>query len=128
MSNQGSARRRPRKSKTMKKANEYLNQDGQLILNLAAYNHFSNITDSVYSEICGGFIEGVYQWATHNIDSFDQCRNEKFTGWTIQFNNGQERKIYIENRILDFISNKCKGWGHAKNVFNKYVKEVPVIH
>jgi len=113
----------------MKKASEYLNQDGRLILNLAIYNHFSNIGDSVYSEICGGFIEGVYQWATHNIDDITECKNDKFTGWTISFCGGEiERKIYIENRILDFISDKCKGWGHAKNVFIKYVKEVPEKH
>jgi hypothetical protein len=123
MSNQGSARRRPRKSKTMKKASEYLNQDGQLILNLAIYNRFSNIGDEVYSEICGGFIEGVYQWSTHNIDEINEVTNDNFTGWVISFNGGQiRRRIYIENRILDYISNKCKGWGHAKNVFLKHVK------
>lgn len=99
-----------------------LEQDGHLAFNLAVYNRFSTIGDSCYSEICGGFIEGVYQWATHNITYVERTENAKYVGWVLAFDNGAERKIYIEKRILNITP---KSWGHAKNLFNKYLKHVP---
>lgn len=102
--------------------NDFLEMDGSIAFNLAIYNRFNNIGDNVYSEICGGFIDGVYQWSTHNIDIIDECKNSKYTGWTIHFSNGVSRKVYIENWVLNTIP---KDWKHAKNLFNKYLNTVP---
>ena len=106
----------------MKSFNEFLEMDGSIAFNLAIYNRFNQIGDSVYSEICGGFIEGVYQWATHNIDFVHECQNSKYTGWTINFSNGDSRKVYIENWVLNVTP---KDWKHAKNLFNKFLQVVP---
>ena len=109
------------KQNNMKTFNEYLEMDGNLAFNLAIYNRFSAITDSVYAEICGGFIEGVYQWSDHNINDIVECANQKYTGWTIRFENGSEGKVYIENWVLNITP---KDWKHAKSLFNKYLKKV----
>lgn len=110
------------KPQHMKSFNDFLEMDGSIAFNLAIYNRFNQIGDSVYSEICGGFIEGVYQWSTHNIYIIDECKNSKYTGWTIHFSNGASRKVYIENWVLNTIP---KDWKHAKNLFNKYLNTVP---
>lgn len=99
---------------------DYLNQDGGIAFNIAIYNRFSSIGDEVYSEICGGFIEGVYQWADHNIDWVEHSENLKYNGYTIHFNNGAVRRVYIENWVLKINANGLK---HAKALFNKYLKE-----
>jgi len=103
-------------TKTMK---DYLEMDGGIILNISIYNRFSSIGDRCYSEICGGFIEGVYQWSTHNIDDIIVSSNQKYTGWTIRFESGSTRRIYIENWVMDI---KPKDFKHAKNLFAKYLK------
>ena len=103
---------------------QYLEMDGSIAFYIAVYNRFSSITDNSYSEICGGFVDGVHQWATHNVYDVIECANQKFTGWTIIFGSGgetKERKIYIPNWVLNI---KPKNWKHAKNLFNKYLKEV----
>jgi hypothetical protein len=52
-----------------------------------SYNRFSSIGDSSYSEICGGFIEGVYEWANHNQScGVTESANAKYIGYTIFFN------------------------------------------
>jgi hypothetical protein len=98
---------------------EYLEMDGNIAFNLAIYNRFSSIGDGVYAEICGGFIEGVYQWATHHIMSVEECQNEKYTGWTVRFEH-TERRVYIPNWVLNITPSS---WKHAKNLFNKYLQE-----
>ena len=104
--------------------NGFLAMDGYLAFNIALWNRFSQIGDRDYLEICGSFIEGVYQWADHNIDFWDECSNKKYTGWTIHFSNGHTEQVYIENWVMD---SKPTGWKHAKNLFNKYLKvRVPV--
>jgi hypothetical protein len=102
--------------------NDYLEMDGNIGFDLAIFNRFSSIGDSCYSSICGGFIEGVSQWAQHNIYSIDECANQKYTGWTIHFENGSIGKVYIENWVMDI---QPKNWKHAKNMFNKYLKVAP---
>jgi hypothetical protein len=99
--------------------NDYLEMDGNIAFNTAIFNRFSSIGDSCYSEICGGFIEGVYQWATHNIYGHIESANQKYTGWTISFENGAIRRVYIENWVMDIAP---KNWKHAKCLFNKYLK------
>ena len=101
---------------------EYLEMDGGLITSIALFNSFSNIGDNCYSSVCGGFNEGAQQWRTHNVDDIIECSNDKYTGWTILFNGGQERKVYIPNWVL--IVNP-KSWKHAKNLFSKYLRIVP---
>lgn len=106
---------------------KYLELDGSIGFNSALYNRFSNIGDSCYAGICGGFIDGVYQWATHNISFVSECKNEKYTGWTIRFNDNArgesiEKKVYIENWVLKL---EPKDWKHAKNLFSKYLREAP---
>ena len=96
----------------------YLEQDGNIGFNIAIYSRFSSIGDSAYAEICGGFIDGVYQWADHNINDISEVANSKYTGWIIHFNNGAERKVYIPNWVMDV---KPRDWKHAKNLFNKYL-------
>jgi hypothetical protein len=104
----------------MKNFKEYLDQDGGIAFNLAIYNRFSSIGDSVYADICGGFIEGVYQWADHNIDYVEDSWNEKYYGYTIHFNGGVKRRVYIEQWVLNI---QPKNWKHAKSLFSKYLKE-----
>lgn len=108
----------------MSTLNDFLEMDGSIAFNLAIFNRFSEIGDSCYSEICGGFIDGVYQWASHNIDDVTECANQKYTGYTITFSNGAQRQVYIENWVLDI---KPNNWKHAKNLFNKYLKEVALV-
>lgn len=98
--------------------NDYLEMDGDIAFKMAIFNRFSSIGDSCYAGICGGFVEGVYQWASHNIYNIDESANQKYTGWTIHFENGATRRVYIENRIMDI---KPKDWKHAKNLFNKFL-------
>jgi len=98
---------------------DYLLMDGKIAFDIALFNRFSTIGDSCYSSICGGFIDGVYQWASHNIDSYIESANKKYTGWTILFSNGSIRRVYIENWVMDA---KIKDWKHAKSLFNTYLK------
>jgi hypothetical protein len=98
---------------------DYLEMDSNIAFKLAIFNRFSSIGDSCYSEICGGFTEGVYQWASHNIYGIIESANKKYTGWTISFENGAIRRVYIENWVMDI---SPKDWKHAKCLFNKYLK------
>lgn len=99
---------------------EYLDMDGAIAFNLAIYNRFSSIGDNTYAEVCGGFIEGVYQWTTHNIDNVMSCQNDKYHGWTIEFASGQTRRVYVPNWVM---ASKPNNWKHAKNLFNKNLME-----
>jgi hypothetical protein len=99
---------------------DFLAMDGNIAFSLAIYNRFNKIDDNAYSEICGGFIDGVYQWAIHNIDDCIERKNEKFTGWIIRFASGEERKVYVPNWVMNITP---KNWKHAKNIFNKYLKQ-----
>ncbi len=98
---------------------KYLEMDGGIIFNIALFNRFSSIGDSCYSEICGSFIEGVYQWATHNVLDVMESSNSKYTGWTISFESGATRRVYIENWVMEI---KPKDFKHARNLFCKYLK------
>lgn len=106
--------------KTMK---DYLEMDGNIAFNMAIYNLFASYEDRSYSEICGGFREGVYQWADHNIEDVIECENSKYIGWTIILGSGygtKERRMYIEKWVMNI---KPTSWKHAKALFNKYVRE-----
>jgi hypothetical protein len=108
---------------TTKSMDFYLAMDGNIGFNLAIYNRFSSIGDSVYSEICGGFIDGVYQWAIHNIDDVMECKNHKYTGWEITFGTSTfftKRRVYIPNWVMNITP---KDWKHAKSLFNKFLLE-----
>jgi hypothetical protein len=107
-------------AKTM---NCYLDLDGGIAFKLALFKRFSCIEDTCYSEICGNFIEGVHQWADHNIVNVVESTNEKYTGWTISFDSGATRQIYIEKWVMN---SQPSDWKHAKNLFNKYLKQVPL--
>lgn len=98
----------------------YLEKDGNLGFFLAVYNRFSTIGDSAYLEICGGLIEGVYQWSQHNISSVNDCKNSKYHGWSIHFCSGSIRRVYIPNWVMEI---QPKDWKHAKALFNKYLRE-----
>lgn len=100
--------------------NYYLELDGGIAFNVAIYNRFSSIGDGCYAEICGGYIEGVYQWATHNIQSVDDVCNAKYHGWVITFESGAVRRVYIPAWVMEI---KPTGLKHAKNLFNKYLME-----
>ena len=100
--------------------NYYLELDGGIAFNVAIYNRFSSIGDSCYADICGGFIEGVYQWATHNIYNVDFVANKKYEGWVITFNGGVVRRVYIPAWVMEIKPTDLK---HAKNLFNKYLIE-----
>jgi hypothetical protein len=106
--------------KIMKTFQDYLDMDGGIAFNLAIFNRFSSIGDSCYSEICGGFIDGVYQWADHNINFVGESWNDKYYGYTIEFNSGATRRVYIEKWVLALTP---KDWKHAKSLFNKFLKE-----
>lgn len=96
-----------------------LELDGHIAFNYAIYKRFSSIGDSCYSDICGGLLEGIHQWSSHNIDDIEECKNDKYTGWTIYFSNGEIRQVYIANWILAIVPNN---WKHAKNLFHKYLQ------
>jgi hypothetical protein len=98
---------------------QYISMDDSTILKIALFNRFSSIGDSCYSEICGGFLEGVHQWSQHNIDWIHETANQKYTGWTIHFENGATRRVYIENWVMD---KEPKDYKHAKNLFTKFLK------
>lgn len=98
---------------------DYIQMDSSTILKIALFNRFSSIGDSCYSEICGGFIEGVHQWSQHNISWIHETANQKYTGWTIHFENGATRRVYIENWVMD---SNPKDYKHAKNLFKKFLK------
>jgi hypothetical protein len=102
----------------METMQEYLDLDGGIIFNICLYNRFSSIGDSCYSDICGGFIEGVYQWADHNIYSVDESENQKYIGWTINFN-GAIRRVYIEKWVMAIAP---KNFRHARALFSKYLR------
>ena len=102
----------------MKTVREYLEMDGGIIFNIAIFKRFSCVADKSYSEICGSFIEGVYQWADHNLDYLVDSENNKYYGWTIHFQNQSTKRVYIPKWVL---SVKCKDFKHAKNLFNKYL-------
>ena len=98
----------------------YLELDGSIALKIAIYNRFNQIGDSCYAEICGGFIDGVYQWADHNIYDINESYNKKYTGYTITFSNNSTKRVYIENWVLNI---EPKDWKHAKSLFDKYLKK-----
>jgi hypothetical protein len=98
----------------------YLELDGHIGFNLAIYNRFSQLGDNAYSEICGGFIDGVYQWATHNIDDVIHCENAKYRGYTIHFSGNVVRRVYVPMWVMNIAP---KDWKHAKSLFNKYLLE-----
>jgi hypothetical protein len=109
-----------------KTMNDYLEIDGGIIFNIALYNRFSSIEDSCYAEICGSYIEGVYQWATHNIQDVNEVANHKYHGWVVTLGSGYEtceRKVYIPNWVMNV---KPKNFKHAKALFNKFLLQVPV--
>ena len=113
------------KNNTQKTMSDFLEMDGNIAFNLAIYNRFSSIGDSCYSEICGGFIEGVYQWADHNICDVTESENDKYIGYTIFFNDDCgygliQRRVYIEKWVMNIVP---KDWKHAKSLFNKYLLE-----
>lgn len=95
--------------------------NGNLILNCAISNKWAD-NISVYSEICGGYYEGVLQWATHNIYNIDTFENEKYIGYIIHDNNGNQHKFVVPKWVI----NKDVGnnWRFAKNLFNKFLKKV----
>ena len=104
---------------------DYLQMDGRLAFNIAIYNRFSSIEDREYSKICGGFIEGVHQWAMHNIDDVVECQNAKYVGYTIMFCNEYgygttEQRVYIPQWVMNITP---KNWKHARALFNKYLRE-----
>lgn len=95
------------------------------ILNIAIAKRFSGFELSAYAEICGGFIYGVEQWCTHNIDDIVTKENTKYIGWEVFLNERDEpKKVYIEKSILNYIATKCKDYKHIKNTFLKYVRFV----
>jgi len=100
---------------------EYLEMDANLAFYIALYNRYGQVGNG-YAEICGGFIEGVYQWAQHHIRYTTETGNSKYHGWIITFEEGsmgtQEGMVYIPNWVMEI---KPKNWRHAKNMFNKYL-------
>jgi len=104
----------------MKSMNEYLQMDGAIAFNIAIFNRFSSIGDGSYSDICGSFVEGVYQWYDHNISYIVESENSKYVGWTIYTNCGSSRRVYIPKWVMNI---KPKDWKHAKALFNKYLQQ-----
>jgi len=110
---------------TQKTMSDFLEMDGNIAFNLAIYNRFSLIGDKSYTEICGGFIEGIYEWADHNICDVSKSENAKYIGYTITFADdcgyGEIlRRVYIERWVMNIMP---KNWKHAKSLFNKFLKE-----
>ena len=101
----------------MKSMEEYLEMDGGMIMNVILYNRFSSFEDREYASICGGYIDGAIQWATHNVHDIDTTSNQKYTGWTIYMED-RTRRMYIPNWVMAI---QPKDWKHAKALLNKYM-------
>jgi hypothetical protein len=101
-----------------------INEDMQLALNIALFNRLRSETDSSYFGICGGFIEGVQQWAQHNIISNFSCQNHKWFGWTIELESGHIVRAICPIGIMKI---SPKNWDHAKNLLSKYMQIVKTI-
>jgi len=99
---------------------EQLEQDGSIGFYLAIAKRFGSMEISDYTEICGSYIDGVYQWKDHNINYTMESQNSKYFGWTIHFNDGRVRRVYIPIWVMNCVA---KNWTHAKNLFNKYLLE-----
>ena len=100
---------------------DFLGMDGNIAFNMAIYNRFSSIGDSSYAEICGSFIEGVHQWADHNIYDVTESENAKYIGYTIAFNDnsgyGQVlRRVYIERWVMNIMPKDWKLFRFFSNV------------
>ena len=111
--------------KILKDVRHYIKEDNDFLISLAVYNTYSLPCAKAYNYICGGFIEGVHEWASDNIDFIQISTNKKYTGYTIYMFDSYgastiEKRLYIENKILNI---KPQNWQHAKNVFNKYLKQ-----
>jgi len=112
----------------MKTMMEYLEMDGSIAILIAFFNRFAMPAEaSVYREVGGGFVEGVYGWADHKIGDWEISKNDKYTGFTVypqshEMGEVEPARVYIENWVMDI---KPKNWVHAKNLFNKYLKVAP---
>jgi len=108
---------------TLRETLNYDVENGNLILGLGFSSKLSNKVGelSAYAGICGSYYDGVHQWMTHNIDSWDECANEKYTGYTVFAEDAEVYRLVIENRIMDL---EVKDWKHAKNLFTKYLRTV----
>ena len=95
-----------------------INEDAQMGLNIALFNRLRSETDTSYFETCGGFIEGVQQWAEHNIIYTESCQNHKYFGWTIGLESGKIIRAICPIHIMKVSPNN---WEHAKNLLNKYM-------
>lgn len=99
---------------------DYLEKDGELVLLIGFANVLPELgTMDTYSSICGSWVDGVYQWASHNIYNVSEVSNSKYTGWIITTSDGSEYKVYIPNWVLNL---QPKNWKHAKNLFKKYLR------
>jgi hypothetical protein len=111
----------------MKTMTEYLEMDSNIAFLIAIYKRFvMPETHDVYTSVSGGFVNAVYDWSTHNISTWDECKNDKYTGFTVYWNDngaGEPRveRVYIPNWVMEATP---KNWGHAKNLFNKYLRVV----
>ena len=102
--------------------NHYLDLDGEIIFKIGVSRFAQQVgMGDTYSDICGSWIEGVYQWATHYLENVDEVSNDKYTGWICTIGDYEEQhevKLYIPNWVLD---TEVKDFKHAKNLFNKYL-------
>ena len=102
--------------------NHYLDLDGGIIFKIGASRYAQQLgMGDTYSDICGSWIEGVYQWADHYLGDIEEVSNHKYTGWkcTIgDYVDSYEVKLYIPNWVLD---TEVKDFKHTKNLFNKYL-------
>jgi hypothetical protein len=106
-----------------KQLKNYLENDDSLILKIGIATYSFGIGEAhAYAEICGSFIEGVHQWATHSIIDINEVENQKYTGWVCRIDFGgyeKDVKIYVPNWVLEA---EVKDFKHAKNLFLKYLK------
>lgn len=76
---------------------------------------------SEYSSICGGYVEGVQQWCTHNVEDIVEAENWKYVGWSVTLADKEKPlQIFIKKSALDYIGSSCTTFKHAKNTFAKH--------
>ena len=106
----------------MKQLKDYLETDDSLILKIGIATHCYGIGEAQeYAEICGSFIEGIYQWCSHSLLDVTEVSNKKYTGWVCRVDFGsyeKDVKIYIPNWVMEA---SVKDFKHAKNLFLKYL-------
>lgn len=95
--------------------------DSDMAFKIVMFNRLRGMNTDAYFEIGGSWIEGVMLWAEHTLESIVHSENHKYHGWTVMLENGNIVRVVVPRWVMEVTP---KGWQHAKNLFNKYLRIV----